>query len=115
MPNVATMVFSTRVFVIVLQNTVAPNVKQEVILFIIFSILKIKQFKGGSKIRDDPRDMCDNIFNKLDLLANISPENYPGDDFLFSRFNESTIGAGDKATYGNKPKTWISPKPQYLI
>ena len=68
---------------------------------IIFCIL------GAAGYADDTSTVCDDLLSRLDFLTNISPENYPGDDYEFSRFSDKTIGQGD-AAYGQKASTWIS-------
>lgn len=105
MRNAVTTVICIRGFVIVPLNIMALNAILDVLLIFFLDIII---FLAGANIRDDPNAICDDVFNKLDLLTNISPEEYSGDDYLFSRFKDTTIGAGDKAAYSDKPKTWIS-------
>lgn len=64
-------------------------------------------FSGTAGYSDDTTSVCDDLLARLDFLTNISPENYPGDDYEFSRFKEETVGQGD-AAYGAKSYNWIS-------
>ena len=62
----------------------------------------------------DTDDKCDDLYGRLDHLLNISPDFYPGDDDMFSRFSGKSIGEGE-AAYGNKGDTWISKFLQKLM
>lgn len=55
----------------------------------------------------DTDDTCDDLSARLDYLMNISPNYYPGDDDMFSRFSGKSIGEG-QAAYGEKSESWIS-------
>jgi len=55
----------------------------------------------------DTDDKCDDLSSRLDHLLNISPNYYPGDDDIFSRFDGKSIGDGE-AAYGSKGDKWIS-------
>jgi hypothetical protein len=44
--------------------------------------------------------------SRLDHLANISPENYNGEDPEFPRLSGNSIGKG-KAAYGDKGNKWM--------
>ena len=51
--------------------------------------------------------LCDDLKTRLDYLANISPNNYNGEDNEFPRLSGNSIGEGT-AAYGDKGNSWIS-------
>lgn len=76
-------------------------------MFFILILFLFIFFLGTIGFSDDLETVCDNLLNRLDFLTNISPENYSGDDYEFSRFKNETVGQGN-AAYGEKSYTWIS-------
>jgi hypothetical protein len=64
----------------------------------------------------DTDDKCEAVSAKLDYLDNISADYYPGDDDMFSRLDDTSIGQG-QAAYGDISNSWISNywmMPQYI-
>ena len=70
-------------------------------------------FLGAIGYSDLASTQCDDILSRLDFLTNISPENYNGDDYEFSRFKKSSVGEGD-AAYGAKSYDWIGNKNNFF-